>query len=148
MPNTATSDLAAWQQMQSYLAASGWMTGGVTIGEPKAPPEPLTGCILGDAGEIDETVLNSPREIHRAIIRVYAPFIEEPTQNVESSLEQVRANIWADICGDFDIGGNIAYIMPTRCSWRWGNLQVGQQIYRVLDVSIAYRVDERATFVA
>ena len=147
MPTTATSDALAWKEMQSKLAATGWCNR-VLIGEPKAPPEPITACILGSTGEIDETVLNQPRELHTSIIRLYAPFLEEPESKVELDLEQIRANIWADICGDFDLGGNVAYVWPTRCRWEWGNLHVGQRMYRTLDIFIVYRIDERATFVA
>lgn len=148
MPNAATSDIGAWREMQSKLSATGYCAGGVIIGEPKAPPESITGCIIGDAGGIDESVLNSPREVHQAILRFYGAFLGEPGENIEIELEQLRANLWADICGDFDLGGNIAYIHPNQCSWRWGYLDVGQQKYRILDMLIAYRVDSRATYVA
>lgn len=147
MPATATSDALAWQEIASKLQATGWCAR-VMIGEPKSPPQPITACIIGDSGVIDETVLNSPRQWHTSIIRLYGAFLDEPEESLELDLEQVRANIWADICGDFELGGNVAYIEPTRCSWRWGNLQVGQQMYRVLDISVTYRVDGRATFVA
>lgn len=145
MPTQVTSDRAAWEEIQSKLAATGWCTR-VLIGEPKSPPDPITACIIGKGGMIDENVLGAPREVHEAIIRLYAPFLEEPESKVELDLEQVRANIWSDICADFELGGDIAYIMPSRCSWQLGNLQVGQQMYRVLDMTIAYRVDDRATF--
>lgn len=151
MPTTATSDFAAWQVIQSKLAATGWCTR-VIIGEPKAPPDPITACIIGDQGFIDETTLKNPREVHQAILRFYAPFLAEPEEAIERDLEQLRANIWADINGEFDLGGNVAYIMPARCSWRWGNLSVSGQgggvMYRVLDITIAYRIDDRAPFAA
>ena len=147
MPNTVASQAAAWLTIQSHLAATGWCTK-VLIGEPKAPPDPITACILGMDGFIDENTLSSPREVHNTLIRLYAPFLEEPESQVEMDLEQIRANIFADIMGDFELGGNIAYIMPSRCLWRWGHLQVANSMYRILDITVAYRIDDKATFVA
>ena len=151
MPVQVTSDRAAWQEIQSKLMATGWCSR-VLIGEPKAAPDPITACILGDEVTIDETTLNTPREVHKCIIRFYAPFLGEPEEEVEFALEQIRANIWSDIFGDFELGGDIAYIMPTLCASKMGNLSVGGRdgnvMYRILDMTIAYRVDDKATFVA
>ena len=147
MPATATSDAAAWRVIESALAATGWCKR-VQIGEPQSPPEPITACILGDSGEIPATDLGAPHELHRVILRFYAPFLEEPEEQVELDLEQIRANIWADINADFELGGNIAFIWPTGCSWRWGNLEIGHQMYRILDMTIAYYVHDRAPFTA
>ena len=147
MPNTVVSQEAAWKTIQSHLAATGWCTK-VLIGEPKAPPDPITACILGQDGFIDENTLSSPREVHQVLLRLYAPFLEEPESQVELDLEQIRANIFADIMGDFELGGTIAYILPSRCLWRWGHLQVANAMYRVLDITVSYRVDDKATFTA
>jgi hypothetical protein len=147
------SDIGAWREMQSKLMATGWIPGGVTIGEPKAEPTQITAGIMAHRVFIDETTFQHPREVHQCILRIYGAFAEEPDEQIELELEQIRANIWSDINGDFDLGGatgspNCAYIMPTLCSAQFTNLDVGRTMFRVLDMIIAYRIDDKAQFTA
>lgn len=148
----ATANKAALQAMRSKLQAMGLCRGGVTIGEPKSPPADMTAAIIMDNGEIDETVLNAPREVHRAIIRFYANMLADPRENIEFDLDQARAQIEADVFGDFELGGTVAYALPTQYRWQYGYQQIGEQqaarMYRMLDLTIAYRVDPASTFTA
>ena len=144
---TATANKAVLLNMQSKLAAMGHCKGGVTIGEPKDAPGQLTAAIILDGGEIPETVLNAPRETHRVLLRFYRNAIADPRQNIEFELDEVRAEIEEDICGDFDLGGTIAYALPTEFRWQYGYQTVGQTMFRILDLTVAYRVDPAATFV-
>lgn len=143
----ATSNQAAWQNMQSKLASMGYNVLSA-IGEPYAPPEGMTACIIPLGGRIDEVTLQAPREIHQAAIRFYAPMLEQPQEQIEFELDQARANIQSDIFGDFDLGGNIAYALPALFTWAYGYQDVSHIVYRLLDLNVFYRVDDRAAFVA
>lgn len=132
--------------MKDKLAAMGGVSVAM-IGEPMSPPADYTAAIVPSDGNIPETVLNAPRETHRVIIRFYVNAMAEPADAKEYTLDRLRAEIAEDICGDFDLGGTIAYALPTECSWRYGYQTVASTLYRLLDFTIAYRVDPTATFV-
>ena len=141
----ATGNQAAWQVMQSHLGAMGYIASAV-IGEPMAPPPPITAAIIPIDVTIDETTLTSPREIHQVSLRFYADGLSEAREDVEFTLDQIRADIKEDIFGDFTLGGEVAYALPTRFAGRWGWQSVGGVMYRLLDLTVAYRIDDRATF--
>jgi len=142
----ATSNRAAWVEMQSKLMALGY--GSVVIGAPVTGDADGMIALLNDGGHYDETVLDAPREIHRVKIRMYRNWLDQPQDEVEFELDKFRAEILEDIAGDFDIGGNVAYYMPGETEWEPDFAEVGDTPYRVMDITIAYRIDENATFVA
>ena len=142
----ATSDRAAWETMQSKLMALGYAKKAV-IGEPHSGMQSGTVAIIAAGGEPDETTLAHPRETHRVNIRMYQSWLDQPPEKTEFLLEEFRAKIWEDICGDFDIGGNVAYIQPTECSWDFDVAEVEGKLYRIVDILIAYRIDDNAPFV-
>lgn len=143
----ATSNRATWMNMQSKLMAMGYGTN-VVIGEPRSGMQSGTIALIPVDGNYDETVLTKPREIHRVNIRMYQNWLEEPQENVEFLLDQFRADIMEDICGDFDLGGNAAYIVPDEFVWTYDEAEVESTLYRVVNCVVAYRVDDRATFTA
>ena len=142
----ATSNRAAWQVIQSKLMAMGFSPN-VVIGEPRTGDQDGTIAIIPLEGNYDETVLSQPREIHRINIRMYRNWLEEPQEEVEFELDAFRADIMEDIAGDFDIGGEVAYIIPDEFGWTFDEAEVGDTLYRTVNLIIAYRVDARATFV-
>ena len=142
----ATSDKAAWQTIQSKLMALGYGSN-VVIGEPRSGEQAGTIAVIPLDGEPPETVLSSPRETHRVNVRMYQAWMQEPQGEIEFELDKFRAEIWEDICGDFDIGGNVAYILPTECAWNFDEAEVGDTLYRVVNIMIAYTIDDNATFV-
>lgn len=141
----ATGNQAAWRVMQSHLAAMGYLEAAV-IGEPMAPPEPVTAAIIPISVDVDETTLTQPREVHTVALRFYADGLAEDREAVEFLLDQIRADIQKDIFGDFTLGGEVAYALPTRFAARWGWQGIASRMYRMLDLTVAYRIDERATF--
>lgn len=141
----ATNDEAAWRAMQSHLGAMGYNVQ-AEIGEPMAPPEPITAAIIPISGRVDETVLNAPRFIHVVDLRFYADGLAEDRERVELTLDQIRADILEDIFGDFELGGEVAYALPTLFEWRYGWQSIGGRMYRLLDLTVAYRVDVTSTF--
>ena len=143
----ATNDEAAWRAMQSHLAAMGYVVQ-AEIGEPMAPPEPITAAIIPISGRIDETVLNAPRFVHTVALRFYGEGVAEDREDVELRLDQIRADIMEDVFGDFELGGAVAYALPTLFEWRYGWQSIGGRMYRLLDLTVAYRVDVTYTFAA
>lgn len=139
-----TANKAALQNMLSKLKAMGGVTQAV-IGEPMAA-QTGTVAIIPTGGRVDETTLTSPREIHAVTLRRYHSALEEPKENIEFAHDQWRANILDDIFGEFDLGGSIAYPLPILTTWDYGYQEVGRVMYRLLDLSISYRIDDRATF--
>lgn len=142
----ATSNKDTWVNMQSKLMAMGYAAN-VVIGEPRSEMQSGTVALIPADGNYDETVLSQPREIHRLILRMYLNYLEEEQEETEFTLDQFRANILSDVCGDFDLGGTVAYIVPDEFAWSFDESEVQNTLYRTIDIVIGYRVDERATFV-
>ena len=143
----ATSNQAAWQTLRSKLLATGLLRT-VTIGEPSLVSDGVTCAILATSATVDETTLQSPRELHTTALRFYGLLSDDNREQMEFDLDAIRANIQADMFGDFDLGGTVAYLQPTAFTATWGFLQVGQSWCRILEIPVTYRVDDRATFVA
>lgn len=142
-----SSNQATLQNMQTKLKAMGGLSD-VLIGEPKNLPSSPIACIIPTRVRIDETTLQSPRLIHTVTIRFYNPMLQEPYQDIEFMLDDLRDRIWHDIMGDFDLGGTIAYPVPLDFTARYGYDLVGQTWFRMLDLEVGYRIDDSATFAA
>lgn len=141
---TATSNKAAWQEIQSKVQSMTGIT--CLIGEPTDPPSGITAALIPEGGHVDETTLTDPREVHRIQLRFYAPAFAEPKENTEFILDGYRAQIMADLYGAFTLGGTIAYLLPAQFTWTYGYQTIAQTMFRLLDIPIAYRVDDNAVF--
>lgn len=140
----ATSNKAVWQAMQSHISALGY--GPAQIGEPRTKVQDGMVAIIPDHGEIPESTLSGPRETHRVLLRMYKSWADEPTQDTEFALDQFRADIEADIFGQFQLGGVIAYPLPSDFGWLYDVKDVEKALYRCVDLIIGYRIDDNATF--
>ena len=143
----ATANRATLINMQGKLQAMGGVTKAV-IGEPKSAVQDGIVSIIPMSGRIDETTLNTPREVHVLMLRRYVNAMREPSEEIEFEMDAWRANILEDIFGDFDLGGNVAYALPTEFTWAYGFQTIENTIYRLLDLTIAYRIDDNSSFVA
>lgn len=141
----AVNNRTALQAMQSKLMAMGRVTNAV-IGEPKKAMQSGLVAIIPRAGRIDETTLQSPREVHEVTLRRYVDMLEEPSEDIDFEMDAWRSDILEDIFGDFELGGTIAYPLPTQFQWNYGYQTVEQTMYRLLDLTVVYRIDDRATF--
>ena len=141
-----TNNKATLQNMQSKLQAMGGVKA-VSIGEPPSVQSGHVSIIM-NGGEVDETTLGQPREIHRVTLRRWEQWQERPVEQIEFDLDEWRTEIMKDFFGDFDLGGTVAYALPAEFSWAYGYQTIGQTVHRMLDLEIAYRVDGRSTFVA
>ncbi len=142
---TAVSQKPVWLQMQAMLQAFDGVSN-VMIGEPRSAVQTKMVCIIPDHGEIPESTLTSPREIHRLIVRMYRGWLEQPEQDVEFDLDQFRASIQADVFGDFTLGGTVAYALPGDFAWLYDVKTVEHQIWRTVDLLVAYMIDDNATY--
>lgn len=145
MAEVTDSDAEVWTAMQSHLQAMGYLEN-VDIGEPKAPPSPTAAAIIPLARRIDETVLDAPRYISTVAIRIYGEGIGENREKVERELSQIHANIMGDVWGDFTMGGAVAHALPRQTEARWGWVSIAGTMFRLLDITLAYRVDVTYTF--
>lgn len=143
----ATGNKATLQNMQSKLQATGYIDK-AELGEPFSPPADWTAAIIIEDGTIDGTTLSNPREIHHVVIRVYHRFLLEPRDEQVFRLDQIRADLEQDFMGEFDFGGSVAYILPTEFTWKYGYQTIDQTVFRVLDITVGYRIDDRAAFAA
>lgn len=119
----------------------------VSIGEPANVVDAITCAILASEMRIPETTLSNPRESHVTLLRFYGMLEGDNREQMEFDLDQVRAEVEEDFFGDFDIGGQIAYLLPTEFSVRWGFLQVGNKWCRIMEIPVTYRIDDQAAFV-
>lgn len=133
--------------MQTKLQALG-DAARVVIGEPKSAMQSGTIAIIPEGGSYNGTTLKAAREQHRVTLRRFENALGMPEEQIEFVLDQWRANIAADIWGEFDLGGSIAYPLPLEFSWQYGWVTVENTLYRFVDLNVAYQVDDRANFVA
>lgn len=144
---TATATRAVWEDMATKLKAMGGVSA-VYIGEiVAAAAQSGAVMVIPMAGRIDETVMNAPREIHTVSVTRLENAMTEPGDLREFTLDEWRAEMLEDIWGDFDLGGSMAYALPTDTTWEYGHVTYNNTLFRYLDVSFSYRVDPSATFV-
>lgn len=144
----ATAQLDVWRNMQSKLAAMGYVKATI-IGEPRSTYQAGLVAIIPRDGEVTEWVLNAPREMHRVMLRMYQPAEGEPQEDTEATLDQFRADILEDIAGDFDLGGTVAYPYEgEHPRWEYSIEEAQNQKWRVLEFTLAYTFDVAYTAAA
>ena len=143
----ATANRDTLIHMKGVLQAMGGVAVAV-IGEPKSAVQDGLVSIIPMSGRIDETTLAAPREVHLVMLRRYVNAMREPGEDIEYEMDAWRAEVMEDIFGDFDLGGNVAWALPTEFVWSYGYQTIEQTIYRLLDLTVAYRIDDNASFVA
>jgi len=141
----ATANRATLKNMQSKLQAMGKVASAI-IGEPKSKMQDGLVAIIPMSGHIDETTLNSPREVHMVMLRRYDNALSEPQDAIEYDMDEWRADVMSDVLGNFTLGGTVAYALPTQFTWQYGYQTIENTMYRLLDLTIAYRIDDNAVF--
>lgn len=138
-----TSNEKAWLAMKTKLEAMRYEP--VTIGEPRDTIAAGTVSIIPLEGEVDEATLSHARELHRVGLRMYQNWLDQPQEEIEFKLDQFRADVLADVFGDFTLGGEIAYVEldKAKAEWEWDNLEVASVRFRVIEVVFGYRIDDR-----
>jgi len=145
----ATSNKATYQAMKSKLEKMAGGRGSVFIGEPLSKVASGNIAIVPERGSVDAATLQSPRDVHIVTLRRYENPFQQPNDELEFKLDQWRAQVEQDYFGDFELGGTMAYAEATQFAWEYGYITVDQNVrFRVLDITFAFRTDDRATFVA
>lgn len=142
----ATANRNVLINMQSKLMAMGGVRVAV-IGEPKSKMQDGTVAIIPESVRIDETTLQSPRELHTVVLKRYEDAMREPTEDIEFDMDAWRADIFEDLAGDFDLGGTIAYLVPTETVCLYRFQLVENFWFRTGEITIVYRIDDNAAFV-
>ena len=145
---------ASMQKVASHLMGSGYLTGGVLIGEPKGPVEDFTaGVMLGsDAIQVVELTLGTTIERHGIQVRLYHPisFSEDDDEQVELRMAQLTSDVMKLIAEDFQLGDGIRQvdiggIYGSPMAAQAGYLQIDQTQHRIVDITVPLIVDDTAT---
>lgn len=139
-----TNNRTALISLKSKLAALAGVT--AFIGEPKKGIANGTVAVINDSGRVDETTLVGPREVHTFTLRRYENAMQEPWENVELRLDAWRAEMMDAVFSDFDLNDGVAYVLPVETHWDYGYQTVENAVYRLLDLTFSFRVDDRSTF--
>src|SRR3972149_1439678 len=123
---------AILQKTQSFLSASNRFPGGVTIGEPKAPPGDWAAAgVLGPI-QITEVSLATASGVVTIIVRTYQNALVEPPGEREWTLGRLIFELLEDFCGDFDFGDtNVRNLVPLGVSATPGYQDIGGVLFRV-----------------
>ena len=143
----ATGNRLAWENMQSKIMAMGGVPV-VVIGEPRKDVQSGMVALIPLEGEVDVVVLSQPREVHRINIRMYRNWLEDSQEETEFELDKFRADILEDIFGNFTLGGKVSHVLPAETDWNYDEKEVGNTLYRFVDIAVSYRIDANATFAA
>ena len=138
---------AVMKRTQSFLAASGRFPGGVTIGEPKAPPgKGMAAAVI--LGPITITELSLATASGRLDLKVqlYLDAIGEPLEETEFLLGQTIFELFEDFLGDFDFGdSNVRNLIPLDLGGTPGYQQIGNTLYRIAAITVPLMVNDLAS---
>ena len=138
------------QKTHSFLSASARFPGGVTIGEPKAPPTALAAAVFLSSISIPETTLTYAQARLNLIVRFYADAFAEPLENTEVVMGAAAFELIEDFCGDFNFSdANVRNLRPTDLTVTFGYLQLGTDVakmFRIADIIIPLDVNDVAAF--
>jgi len=142
------------ETVHNHLAASGYFSGGVQVGEYMEPPDAvankLAGSIYMQSSQVAMIMTDgATRELHVVVVRIYAD-LKDPTESPEKKLAQGVSQVSSDMLGDADLGETIMAIdaggaYGTNFGVAWGRVDISQRMYRVADVTLPLIVDGSAT---
>jgi len=137
------------QKTHSFLSASARFPGGVTIGEPKAPPTALAAAVFLSSISITEATSYAQARLN-LIVRFYADAFAEPLENTETVMGAAAFELIEAFCGDFDFSdANVRFLRPTDLTVTFGYLQLGKDVvkmFRIADIIIPLDVNDVAVF--
>ena len=135
------------QKMHTFLASGGRCSGGVTIGEPKAPTDGLAAAVIIGPIAWTETSLVKVSGRVDLIVRFYKNALADPADETEFLLAQTALEVMEDIAGDFDFGdANVRNLIPLSVAMVPGYLDIGPTKFRVMDITVPLMVNDLATF--
>ena len=145
---------ATLKAIESKVAASGQVKY-VQVGEPKAPPStlPAAAIYMDSVRVASMTVDGGTREVHTVNIRVYADMLAEPQEWNEYGLAEVAENLINKLLTDADLSSTIMQIDVAGMAgqgveMRWGHLDVGGKMHRIVDIGLPLLVNDSITVAA
>ncbi len=146
---------ASMKQLQTILAASGYFTGGVLIGEPFSPPDDLSAAIFCMDLDPSSVPLSTTIDVWTFQVRLYmrAGMTPADAEATELALAKGVSEIEAALAAGFTLGGAIRAIdwvgeeAGHRVAFKWGHLTLAQTVFRCVDVTVPLIVDDSGTFV-
>jgi len=138
---------AILQKAHSFLSASNRFPGGVTIGEPKAPPGDWAAAVILGPIQVTEVSLGTASGVITIVVRTYQNALVEPIGDREWTLGRLIFELLEDFCGDFDFGDtSVRNLVPLGVSATPGYQEIGGILFRVSDIALPLMVNDFATF--
>mgnify|MGYP004452397989 FL=1 len=141
----------------SHMARSGYFPGGVQVGEFTSPPDATGTRLAGAIWMMNSSIVllfadGGTREVHTLMLRVYSDF-KDPTSTGEKRLALSVNQIASNILSDSDLGATIMSVdaagqYGTGMSMDWGQLTISDRMYRVVDITLPFIVDDASTATA
>jgi len=141
------------QAIESYLAASGYFVH-TQVAEPKSPPpEGLSAAVYMSDVAVHQVTLGTTIERHVPIIRLYKQMLAEPAADIEFEMALAVQQVTSDLLGEYDLGTTVRNVdaggeTGAPMSARWGYVDVGGTMFRVVDIVVPLIVDDSATLAA
>jgi len=129
---------AALRLLESFLASSGRFSGGVTIGQPTAPPETPAAAIFlarGSASLLTTTTFQREREV---TMRVYMDTSIEPIDEAEIALDEMVYDTEQDLREDLGLSAT-GWIVLGPINEEYGYVEVGGRNFRTVDITLPLR---------
>ena len=137
------------QKTHSFLSASSRFPGGVTIGEPKAPPIGLAAAVFLSSISIPEATSYAQGRLN-LMVRFYADAFATPLENTEMVMGAAAFELIEAFCGDFDFSdASVRFLRPTDLTVTFGYLRLGEdapKMFRIADIAIPLDVNDVAVF--
>lgn len=143
--------------IQSYLAASGYLKAGSQVGHPREPVpaqgNQLYGTVFMRSASVAALTLSGTIEVHIANIRIFRNFLTQPVENIQFELAEAVSRISEDLIGEYDLGASIRNIdvggqYGQGLQAEWGTLDLGGNMYDIVDITVPLIVDDSASLAA
>jgi len=137
-----------------HVASSGHVSGS-SLGEPVIPPEGVE-RLFGSVYMRSTSVLivygdGATQESHVVVVRLYRPVLREPVADGERELAIAASELLEDLAEDFTLGATVREIDVAggqggvSLGSEWGHIEMGNLMYRVVDITVPVIVDDSAT---
>ena len=142
---------ASLQTLHSHLATSGFIPGGVQIGEPKEPVKGIFAAVYMVSASVVGLFLDGgTEELHVVNVRLYEDMKAEPQEDIEFRMAKAVSEITSDFIADYTLGTEVRHIdiggiNGTPMSAEWGYTDLGGLMYRTVDITVPLTVDDSAT---
>ena len=146
---------ATLDAIASHISRSGYASD-VRIGEPVSPPDAtdkVHAAIYMNSATVVGLTLSNTIEVHLVTVRLYrrAAFGQgDDAGQVEETMALAVSQISSNLIGEFDLGGTARNIdvggqYGQSIGAAWGYVQLGNTMFRTVDLSVPLVVDDSAT---